>query len=82
TIDHMVVSGESCGYFQTNHFLSYMMLMGIKLKAQHGTFGKLSSQTRLHQNGTGKMQFIQQAKDGQDGKFQSVAKIISSQIPV
>lgn len=78
----MVVSGECCGYFPTNHFLSYMMLMGIKLKAQHGTFGKLSSQTRLHQNGTGKMQFIQQAKDGQDGKFQSVAKIISSQIPV
>ncbi len=58
------------------------MIMEIKLKAQHDTFGKLSSLTRLHHNGTGKMQFIQQAKDGQDGKFQSVAKIISSEIPV
>lgn len=58
-----------------------MMLMEIKLKALHGTFGKLSSLTQLHQNGTGNMRCIQQAKGGQNGKFQSVVNVYKYQSP-
>lgn len=46
--------GRVLRLFSNQFFLSYMMIMGIKLKAQHDTFGKISSLTRLHQNGTGK----------------------------
>lgn len=67
--------GRVLRLFSNQSFFVVYDAHGNKIKVLHGIFGKLSSLIRLHQNGTGNMQCIPQAKGGQDGKFQSVVNV-------